>query len=40
MTEGSSGWIVPAKPGLYIARDVAQSVQIELAQAMQARMGV
>jgi hypothetical protein len=40
MAEGSSGWIVPAKPGLYIARGVAQSVQLELAQAMQSRLGV
>lgn len=40
MAEGSPGWIVPAKPGLYIARGVAQSVQLELTQAMQSRLGV
>lgn len=27
MHEGSSGWIVPAKPGLYLARDVATALQ-------------
>lgn len=27
MMEGSSGWIVPAKPGLFLARKVAQDMQ-------------
>lgn len=27
MSEGSSGWILPAKPGLFIARAVADSMQ-------------
>ena len=27
MMEGSKGWIVPAKPGLYLARKVAQDLQ-------------
>lgn len=27
MIEGSSGWIVPAKPGLFLARDVASELQ-------------
>ncbi len=27
MAEGSSGWVVPAKPGLYLARGVAQDLQ-------------
>ena len=40
LAEGSPGWIVPAKPGLYIARGVAQSVQLEITQAMQSRLGV
>lgn len=39
MAEGSPGWIVPAKPGLFIARGVAQSVQLELTQAMQSHLG-
>lgn len=40
MAEGSPGWIVPAKPGLYIARGVAQSVQLELNEAMRSHLGV
>jgi len=27
MAEGQSGWIVPAKPGLWLARDVANAIQ-------------
>lgn len=27
MMEGSSGWVVPAKPGLYIAKQVAERIQ-------------
>jgi hypothetical protein len=27
MIEGSSGWIIPARPGLYLARDVAEHLQ-------------
>lgn len=27
MMEGSNGWVVPAKPGLYLARDVATAMQ-------------
>lgn len=27
MMEGSSGWVIPARPGLWIARTVAQSLQ-------------
>lgn len=29
MMEGSPGWIVPAKPGLYLAKNVADALQIE-----------
>jgi hypothetical protein len=27
MMEGSSGWVIPAKPGLFLARNVAQAMQ-------------
>lgn len=33
MAEGQSGWIVPAKPGLWLARDVANAIQ-PVAQTM------
>jgi hypothetical protein len=39
MAEGSRGWIVPAKPGLFIAKAVAESLQrtaqVEFGAAMQ-----
>lgn len=35
MMEGSSGWIVPAKPGLFLARDVAQNLQPKAATIFQ-----
>lgn len=36
MVEGSSGWIVPAKPGLFIAKGVEQRGQATLNAQMQA----
>jgi hypothetical protein len=40
MVEGSPGWIVPAKPGLWLAKTVAESLQrtadTDFATAMQA----
>jgi hypothetical protein len=27
MIEGSSGWVIPARPGLYLAKDVAEHLQ-------------
>lgn len=35
MSEASSGWIVPAKPGLYLARAVTERLQPLAEQAMQ-----
>lgn len=34
MMEGSSGWIVPAKPGLYIAKKVAEEMQPKAVKAI------
>ena len=36
MMEGSKGWIVPAKPGLYLAKKVADELQPKAEQAFQA----
>lgn len=36
MMEGSKGWVIPAQPGLYIARTVAQSMQPKAEQAFAA----
>lgn len=35
MSEGSRGWIIPAKPGLWLARDVAQATQPKAERAFQ-----
>lgn len=36
MMEGSKGWIIPAQPGKYLARDVAQAMQPKAAAAFAA----
>lgn len=36
MVEGSSGWVVPAQPGMFIARDVAREMQPLAEKAFQA----
>lgn len=36
MMEGSKGWIVPAQPGQFIARNVAQDMQPKAKEAIQA----
>lgn len=36
MMEGSKGWIVPAKPGLYLARNIAQAMQPKAKAAFEA----
>ncbi|WP_175787421.1 hypothetical protein [Burkholderia anthina] len=38
MVEGSPGWIVPAKPGLYLARNVAEQLQPAATKAIETAM--